>query len=334
MSQCDEWDKFLGLSHIKKNSKGVLATSTMTKPTIWSGVALCLRVFEPLIKVLRMVDSDIKPSLSFMYGDIIKPKEEIKMGFCNIEKIGNLNLYNNVIEIINDKMKDRLDTPLHKAAYLLNPYYSYNDDPIFMNDKIMDGFFTVVETFYHGDYGKQNKVLNEELCKFREKQGHFGKPVAKAGCKQYDFNPATWWTNYGTQVPTLQRMAIRILSLTSSASGCERTWSCFESAKKNQNMDPLLGTEATKAQGWLVEGGDKEDGEPVSGLTWKLIEEACGVECGKLRRSARLAQMRDVSEDEFESKKEEPINEDEIDFESDQEDVVPIVGDEEGENDE
>jgi len=44
--------------------------------------------------------------------------------------------------------------------------------------------------------------------------------------------------------------------------------------------------------------------------------------------------MRDVSEDEFESEKEEPINEDEIDFESDQEDVVPIVGDEEGENDE
>ena len=187
MSQCDEWDKFLGLSHIKKNSKGVLATSTMTKPTFWSGVALCLRVFEPLIKVLRMVDSDIKPSLSFLYGDIIKAKEEIKTGFRNIEKTGNLNLYNNVIEIIDDKMKDRLDSPLHKAAYLLNPYYSYNDDSIFMNDKIMDGFFTVA--FYHGDYDKQNKVLNEELCKFREKQGHFGKPVAKAGCKQYDFNP-------------------------------------------------------------------------------------------------------------------------------------------------
>jgi hypothetical protein len=189
MSQCDEWDKFLGLSHIKKNSKGVLATSTMTKPTFWSGVALCLRVFEPLIKVLRMVDSDIKPSMAFLYGDIIKAKEEIKTGFRNIENTGNLNLYNNVIEIIDGKMKDRLDTPLHKAAYLLNPYYSYNDDSIFMNEEIMDGFFTVVETFYHGDYDKQNKVLNEELCKFREKQGHFGKPVAKAGCKQYDFNP-------------------------------------------------------------------------------------------------------------------------------------------------
>jgi len=155
MSQCDEWDKFLGLSHIKKNSKGVLATATMTKPTFWSAVALCLRIFEPLVKVLRMVDSDIKPSMAFLYGDIIKAKDEIKAGFRNIDRPGNLNAYNNVIEIIEGKMKNRLDTPLHLAAYFLNPYYSYNNDSIFTDELVMDGFITAVETFYHGDYDKQ-----------------------------------------------------------------------------------------------------------------------------------------------------------------------------------
>ncbi|KAF0918702.1 hypothetical protein E2562_025828 [Oryza meyeriana var. granulata] len=69
-------------------------------------------------------------------------------------------------------------------------------------------------------------------------------------------------------------------------------------------------------------------------LTWKLIEEACGVEeCGKLRRSARLAQMREVNEDEIESEVEEATNEEDIDFESDQEDVVPLVGDDEKDGD-
>ncbi|KAF0915536.1 hypothetical protein E2562_036689 [Oryza meyeriana var. granulata] len=83
-----------------------------------------------------------------------------------------------------------------------------------------------------------------------------------------------------------------------------------EKAKKNNKMDPLLATEANHAQGWLVECGDEDDGEPVCGLTWKLIEEACGVEeCGKLRRSARLAQMREVNEDEIESEVEEATNE-------------------------
>jgi hypothetical protein len=45
--------------------------------------------------------------------------------------------------------------------------------------------------------------------------------------------------------------------------------------------------------------------------------------------------MREINDDAFHSEtEEEPLNEEEIDFESDQEDVVPIVGDEEeGEND-
>jgi hypothetical protein len=39
---------------------------------------------------------------------------------------------------------------------------------------------------------------------------------------------ASWWRLYGTETPALQRMATRILSLASSASGCERNWSGFE----------------------------------------------------------------------------------------------------------
>ncbi|GLT35304.1 hypothetical protein SLA2020_097710 [Shorea laevis] len=81
-------------------------------------------------------------------------------------------------------------------------------------------------------------------------------------------------------------MATRILSLTSSASECERKWSCFEgihTKKKNKleasrfndlvfiqlnaklsnkkkrpsgNRDILLASDVTNAQGWLVENGD------------------------------------------------------------------------------
>ena len=46
----------------------------------------------------------------------------------------------------------------------------------------MDGFILAVETFYHGDYDKQNQVLNEDLQKFKEQDGHFAKPVSMAGC--------------------------------------------------------------------------------------------------------------------------------------------------------
>ncbi|OEL16470.1 hypothetical protein BAE44_0022511, partial [Dichanthelium oligosanthes] len=79
-----------------------------------------------------------------------------------------------------------------------------------------------------------------------------------------------------------------------------------------------------------VEGGDDDtDVELVAGLTWKLIEEACSTEeVTKLRRSARLSQMRNVDEDINSKPEEEPVNDfdEEIEFESDQEDVVPIAG--------
>ena len=47
-----------------------------------------------------------------------------------------------------------------------------------------------------------------------------------------------WWEMFGTKVPNLQRIAIRILSQSSSASRCERNWSLFEhihSKKRNRS---------------------------------------------------------------------------------------------------
>ena len=41
-----------------------------------------------------------------------------------------------------------------------------------------------------------------------------------------------------------------------------------------------MASDASFAQGWMVQGADEEDEdvEPVTGLTWKLIVETCGVD--------------------------------------------------------
>ena len=39
---------------------------------------------------------------------------------------------------------------------------------------------------------------------------------------------ADWWESYGAATPDLQRLAIKILSLTCSSSPCERNWGAFE----------------------------------------------------------------------------------------------------------
>ncbi|KAK2634767.1 hypothetical protein Ddye_029559 [Dipteronia dyeriana] len=105
--------------------------------TFWNGVTTCLKVFAPLVRVLRLVDGDQKPSMGFLYGELKKVKEEIKLALKS-----NDNAYQPIIDIIDSKAKDLLDTPLHLMAYLLNPFYLYEDPSIGTDGDIMDAIHT------------------------------------------------------------------------------------------------------------------------------------------------------------------------------------------------
>uniref|UniRef100_K3Y297 HAT C-terminal dimerisation domain-containing protein n=1 Tax=Setaria italica TaxID=4555 RepID=K3Y297_SETIT len=297
-----------------KSKKGKDATATILSPTFWKDVKLCLSVFEPLVKVFHLVDGDVKPSM------------EIKEAYGNVQS-----RYNEVIGIIDKKMKGRLDSPLHLTAYLLNPYYSYGNPSIFDDATITEGFISC--------------AVNTELKKFQNREGYFNKKLARS-CEKIDYNPASWWWLYGTETPALQKLATRILSLTSSSSGCERNWSTFEMIhtkkrnrltttrlnklvfiqfnsklinKKERIMskkitDVLLSSEATEAQGFLYEDGDNcatvvyrdEEDEEMdgTGIPWSVIGDAVGADQQlELRRSARVRQL--YEGEEFESEEEE-----------------------------
>uniref|UniRef100_A0A453PXS4 DUF659 domain-containing protein n=1 Tax=Aegilops tauschii subsp. strangulata TaxID=200361 RepID=A0A453PXS4_AEGTS len=94
------WDKLREV----KSKKGKIATATMMSMSFWKDLKLCLNVFEPLVKILRLVYGDVKPSMGFVYGEIVKAKQEIKEVYGNVES-----RYKDVINIVEKKMKDRLD---------------------------------------------------------------------------------------------------------------------------------------------------------------------------------------------------------------------------------
>jgi hypothetical protein len=56
-----QWDTLRDV----KSKKEKDATSTMMNPTFWKYVKMCLSVFEPLVKVLRLVDGEVKPTMDF-----------------------------------------------------------------------------------------------------------------------------------------------------------------------------------------------------------------------------------------------------------------------------
>jgi len=50
---------------------------------------------------------------------------------------------------------------------------------------------------------------------------------------------ALWWKSYGGESKELQNLAIRVLSLTCSVTGCERNWSIFdkEHTKRRNHLE-------------------------------------------------------------------------------------------------
>lgn len=164
-----------------KSTKGKAAYAIIVQPAFWSGVALTLKVFEPLVKVLRLVDGDVKPAMGFVYGELQKAKNDIKEAFKNKE-----DKYKPILAIVDDKAKGRIDTPLHLTAYLLNPYYYFKDASTWSSDEcelIMDGVLECMERFFP-DFDIQDKVMNVELAKYKDRAGTFGRPLAIRGCEK------------------------------------------------------------------------------------------------------------------------------------------------------
>eukprot|EP00253_Pinus_taeda_P004752 PITA_04752 len=79
--------------------------------------------------------------------------------------------------------------------------------------------------------------IHQQATSFSNASGAFGKNLAKIA-READ-EPEQWWEAFGGHVPELQRFAIRILSQTCSATGCERNWSVFERihTKKRNRLD-------------------------------------------------------------------------------------------------
>ncbi|GAU37060.1 hypothetical protein TSUD_274210 [Trifolium subterraneum] len=69
------------------------------------------------------------------------------------------------------------------------------------------------------------ETLDGKLLLFRDKQKSFGTPQTQEAW--YGMDPSEWWLLYGYSAPELQKIAIRVLSQTTSASNCERNWSTF-----------------------------------------------------------------------------------------------------------
>ncbi|PKU70417.1 hypothetical protein MA16_Dca007169 [Dendrobium catenatum] len=173
--------KFFMDSKISKTSKGKEVVSIVLDLKFWDNCLIISKISGPLIRLLRIVDSDEKISLGYLYDGMYRARKANKAMFINVKRS-----YKPFTTIIKRIWDTQLRQSIHSATYFLNPHFQFD---------------------------RENHCQKAEILQGLE-----------------------WWKMFGSSASNLQKVAIRILSQTSSSSGCERNWSVFEQIhSKRQN---------------------------------------------------------------------------------------------------
>ncbi|KAK2362242.1 hypothetical protein QL285_087320 [Trifolium repens] len=299
MFTSEEWLSSKGA----KDAKGKKAMGIVLMPTFWNDVIYTLKVMGPLAHVMRIADNEKNPAMGYIYAAMLEAKETIEKSL-NFQT----SKYIDVFKIIDKRWECQLHHPLHAAGYYLNPKYFYSMSEIENDPKLVRGLHKCIDTLCES-YEVEDMVRSQ-LGVYKSAGGLFG--IRGAIRQRATLAPADWWRMYGSEVPDLQLLAIKVLGLTCSASGCERNWSTFEHihsekrsrlehkrledlvfVKYNQSLtdryncrdkiDPMVLNDVNYHTEWFL-GELREDGEPEEelvfendNLTWDQVADASRV---------------------------------------------------------
>ncbi|KAL4633165.1 hypothetical protein ACB092_04G102500 [Castanea dentata] len=199
--------KFYVKSRYAKDKKAKAVEKIILDNQFWNDCHVIVYIMSPLIRLLRIVDSDEKPVMGYVYDGMYRDKKRL------------WELYVNIIE---DRWDNQFYRDIHVAAYWLNPAFQYDSSTLNKRLETQSAVTDVIESKV--SVGRLKLV--EELSLFRECEQTFGTQLAQESAKISQ--PDEWWKLFGSCAPTLRKFAIRILSQTAASSGCERNWSVFE----------------------------------------------------------------------------------------------------------
>ncbi|GKD96402.1 SCAN domain-containing protein, partial [Tanacetum coccineum] len=119
MFASEKWENSnFAKSHAGKNIESIVFDNV----GFWILVNTCCTAAIPLIKVLRMVDSD-SPAMGFILDAMVNAKKEIKFMYKDVQL-----RYQPILDIIDQRWENQLQRPLHVAGYYLNPQMQNNSE--------------------------------------------------------------------------------------------------------------------------------------------------------------------------------------------------------------
>ncbi|RXH83426.1 hypothetical protein DVH24_005679 [Malus domestica] len=217
--------------------------------------------------------------MGFIYELMDAAKEKIASNLNKVEK-----KYMPIWRKIDRRWDDLLHQPLHAAGYYLNPQFQYEDN-FSDTDEVRNGLFACMNMIF--GKRKEREESEYDIWERERTRGPFEDSMAMQTRKKR--TPMVWWERFGHKTPELTKFAIRVLSHTCSASGCERNWSTFSiihtkrwnrlehkrlynrEVRKGEKYDPIVVEEIASDDEWIIEIEDPSIPEDPTWLEDKLL---------------------------------------------------------------
>jgi hypothetical protein len=139
-----------------KDSKGKKFVESVLDSLFWEDCAIIVRMSEPLIRVLRMVDGDDRPLMGYLYDAIHRAKEEMMRRFQ--KRRARVKPF---IDIINNRWEGQFYRNLYAAAFWLNPRFQYDASIMDKHMSTISGLLDVLEKYAHENLPLQSKITSE-----------------------------------------------------------------------------------------------------------------------------------------------------------------------------
>ncbi|GBG85995.1 hypothetical protein CBR_g40808 [Chara braunii] len=132
--------------------------------------------------------------------------------------------------IVMTKVKDRvrmMALPVHAAAWMLHPLHR---SPRLFNDLASEEIANTLTHFasVHAKTSKEYKECWNSLKSFHHMHPEWISPNSEEALTGGHVSMVQWWLTYGKRHPTLTKIAVKVLSMWTTASPCERNWSTFD----------------------------------------------------------------------------------------------------------
>lgn len=181
----------------------------------WDDIELVLGMMEPVFALLRLTDGE-GPCMGKVYWHMFNVQQHIS-GVIDAAGEGGVSVDRDAMDARWGQRWQSMHSPLHGCGYALEP--EHRKDKWNRNQEVMDNYRVVAKKVLGADL--VGKAV-EQLLKY--KQAVLSPEAEQAAKEVHGYQ---WWAAWGAEWPLPQLLAMKVLSLCSSATSCERVWSTY-----------------------------------------------------------------------------------------------------------